>query len=244
MDDRQQQDWLDRLSLQSAEFLDCHHRPMVTVSYAQSIDGSIATRNRQQLQLSGQQSMLLTHRIRDACDAILVGINTVMIDDPQLTARLPGGTSPQAIVLDSTLRMPMKARLLERSDFPCWLACTDRSDVERIMILENQGLEIIQCHSDSLGRVDLLHLLRQLGERGIRSIMVEGGSQVITSFIEARLVEQMIITVAPCFVGGLPIINGSMAGNGALMHLEPVSYQACGSDIVLWGTPQWQTSGQ
>ncbi len=79
----------------------------------------------------------------------------------------------------------------------------------------------------------------KLGDRGIKSIMVEGGSQVITSFIEARLVDQMIITIAPRLVGGLPILNGSLLPNGSSLHLNPVSYQSCGQDIILWGRPQW-----
>lgn len=244
MDDRRQQEWFDRLPVLSKEFLARHHRPLVTVSYAQSIDGSIATRNREQLQLSGHQSMLLTHRIRAACDAIIVGINTVLIDDPQLTVRLTRGTSPQPVVLDSTLRIPTQARLLKRSDCRCWLACTDKGNSERIGARENRGPEVIRCHRDSLGRVDLSNMLYQLGRRGIRSVMVEGGGQVITSFLETRLVDQMIITIAPCLVGGLPVLNGSLVGNGSVMHLNPVSYQSCGSDVILWGQPKWQTPEQ
>ena len=240
MDDSPQEEWFDRLPLLSRECLDRHQRPLVTVSYAQSVDGSIATRNRKQLQLSGHQSMVLTHRIRAACDAIVIGINTVLVDDPQLTVRLTRGTSPQPIVLDSTLRLPLQARLLDHTDQRCWLACTDRSDQKRIDAVEMRGAELVRCLRDPLGRVDLQDLLHQLGERGIRSIMVEGGSQVITSFIEARLVDQMIITIAPCLVGGLPVLNGSLPGNASLLHFNPVSYQSCGQDIVLWGQPQWQ----
>jgi riboflavin-specific deaminase-like protein len=239
MDESPQQEWFDRLPLLSRQCLDRHHRPLIIVSYAQSVDGSIATRNRKQLQLSGKQSMVLTHRIRAACDAIVIGINTVLVDDPQLTVRLVPGKSPQPIVLDSKLRTPLQARLLDSADHRCWLACTDRSDQKRINTMEKRGAELIHCRRDPLGRVDLQDLLHKLGDRGIKSIMVEGGSQVITSFIEARLVDQMIITIAPRLVGGLPILNGSLLGNGALLHLNPVSYQSCGQDIVLWGQPQW-----
>ena len=240
MDESTENKWFDHLPLLSQDFLDRHHRPLVTISYAQSIDGSIATRNRKQLQLSGHESMVLTHRIRAACDAIIIGINTVLVDDPQLTVRLAEGTSPQPIVLDSKLRIPLQAKLLEHSTHRCWLACTDKSDQKRIDAVEQRGAETLRCQRDSLGRVDLKDLLHQLGDRGIKSIMVEGGSQVITSFIEARLVDQMIITIAPRLVGGLPVLNGSLAGNGSFLHLDQVSYQSCGQDIVLWGQPQWQ----
>jgi 3,4-dihydroxy 2-butanone 4-phosphate synthase/GTP cyclohydrolase II len=238
--DYHQDEWFDRLPDLSGKFLDRHHRPLVTVSYAQSVDGSIATRNHQQLRLSSHQSMVLTHRIRAACDAIVIGINTLLVDNPLLTVRLIEGPNPQPIVLDSKLRIPLRARLLDRTDHRCWLACTDKSDLERIGTVERRGAELIHCRRDRLGRVDLPNLLSLLGQKGIRSVMVEGGSQVITSFLEARLVDQVIITIAPRLVGGLPVLNRPTAGNGSLVHLDPVSYQSCGPDIILWGRPRWR----
>jgi riboflavin-specific deaminase-like protein len=232
--------WFDQLPLLAAQFLAEHHRPLVTVSYAQSVDGSIATRNREQLRLSGHQSMVVTHRIRAACDAIVIGINTLLIDNPLLTVRLADGPNPQPIVLDSQLRIPLQSRLLERTDLGCWVACTENGDPERIGAVENQGAEVILCRHDRQGRVDLSHLLQQLGERGISSLMVEGGGQVISSFIEARLADQMIITIAPRLVGGLPVLDRPAVRNGALLHLTDVTYQPCGPDLILWAQPQWQ----
>ena len=237
---RRQEEWFSRWPCEAEEFLDRHQRPLVTVSYAQSVDGSIATRNREQLKLSSRQSMVLTHRIRAACDAIVIGINTLLVDDPQLTVRLTEGISPQPIVLDSNLRIPLQARLLDRTDHRCWLACTDNSDPRRVTAVEGRGAEVIRCHRDRRDRVDLPNLLRLLGERGIRSIMVEGGGQVITSFIKARLVDQLIITIAPRLVGGLPVLDRPAASNGSLLHLGSVTYQTCGPDIILWAKPQWQ----
>ncbi len=236
----QEDQWLSCLPLLSKQFLDRHRRPLVTVSYAQSVDGSIATRNSEQLRLSSPESMILTHRIRAACDAIVIGINTVLVDDPLLTVRLIKGPNPQPIVLDSNLRIPLKSRLLDRTDHRCWLACTDKSGPEQVGAVEGRGAEVIRCRRDHLNRVDLPNLLDQLGERGIRSIMVEGGSKVITSFLEARLVDQMIITIAPRLVGGLPVLNRPVVGNGSLLHLNPLTYQMCGPDIILWAQPQWQ----
>ncbi len=235
-----QEQWFRQLPLLSEQFLLHHHRPLVTVSYAQSVDGSIATRNREQLLLSSHQSMVVTHRIRAACDAIIIGINTLLVDDPLLTVRLTEGASPQPIVLDSNLRIPLQARLLDRTDHRCWLACTDTCDSERVGAVESRGGKVLRCHCDRQARVDLPHLLHQLGERGIRSIMVEGGGQVISSFIESRLVDQMIITIAPRLVGGLPVLDRPAVGSGSLLRLNPVSYQPCGPDIILWAQPQWQ----
>ena len=232
--------WFSRWPCLAEEFLALHHRPLVTVCYAQSVDGSIATRDREQLRLSSRQSMILTHRIRAACDAIVIGINTLLVDNPQLTVRLAKGTSPQPVVLDSNLRIPLEARLLDRTDRRCWLACSEHSDPERIGTVEGRGAEVIRCHRDHRGRVALPDLLYLLGKKGIRSIMVEGGGQVITSFIEARLVDQMIITIVPRLVGGLPVLDRPAAENGSILHLKSVTYQACGPDIILWARPQWQ----
>lgn len=238
--DLPQQEWFRRLPHLSAECLRRHQRPLVTVSYAQSVDGSIASRKRAPLQLSGHQSMILTHRIRAACDAIVIGINTLMVDNPLLTVRLVEGPNPQPIVLDSHLRTPPHARLLERTDRGCWLACTGDPDPGRVDAVESRGAEVIRCQRDPLGRVDLPDLLSLLGARGIRSIMVEGGSQVITSFVEARLVDQLIITIAPSLVGGLPVLDRPAADDGCRLSLDPICVEACGPDLIVWAQPQWQ----
>ena len=240
MDDWHQQAWLDQLPLVSKEFFERHHRPLVTVSYAQSVDGTIATRDREPLPLSSHPAMILTHRIRAASDAIVIGINTLIADNPRLTVRLVDGPSPQPIVLDSHLRTPLQAKLLDRTDHQCWVACVNENDPERIGSVESRGAAVIRCNRDLLGRVALPHLLLQLGEMGIRSIMVEGGGQVITSFMEARLVDQMIITIAPRMVGGLTVLNRHIAGNGFQVNLDPRACRFCGPDIILWGKPQWQ----
>ena len=234
------EEWFDLLPQLSGVILARHDRPLVTVSYAQSVDGSIASSNREQLRLSSHQSMVLTHRIRAACDAIVIGINTLLVDDPLLTVRLIEGPSPQPIVLDSKLRIPLQARLLNRTDRRCWLACTDNHVSERVGEVQSRGAEVIRCRRDLRGMVDLSDLLHQLGRCGIRNIMVEGGSQVITSFIKARLVDQMIITIAPCLVGGLPVLDRPAVGNGSLLGFNPISYQSCGPDIVIWAQPRWQ----
>jgi riboflavin-specific deaminase-like protein len=162
------------------------------------------------------------------------------VDDPLLTVRLIEGPSPQPIVLDSKLRIPLQARLLNRTDRRCWLACTDNHVSKRVGELQSRGAEVIRCRRDLRGMVDLSDLLHQLGRCGIRNIMVEGGSQVITSFIKARLVDQMIITIAPCLVGGLPVLDRPAVGNGSLLGFNPISYQSCGPDIVIWAQPRWQ----
>lgn len=234
-----QEMWFKNLLPRAEKFLRRHQRPMVTVTYAQSVDGSIAGRNREQLQLSSRDSMVLTHRIRAGCDAILVGINTLLIDDPQLTVRLVEGENPRPIVLDSNLRIPSRARIFQRGEHRCLLAGTTRNGFERIAEIENMGGEVVRCRPDPRGKVDIPHLLNQLGKREIRSVMVEGGSEVITSFLESRLVDQLIITISPRLVGGLPVLGRSLSMGGNFPRLNHVSYQLCGPDLVLWAQPQW-----
>lgn len=244
MNDSLIEEWFDQLPGLARDFFDQHQRPLVTISYAQSIDGSIASQTSKPLQLSCHESMLITHRIRAACDAIIIGINTLLMDDPQLTVRFIEGTNPQPIVLDSQLRTPLKARLLNRTDHRCWLACLNTNTPQSAEAFLASRAELIYCNHDHLGRVDLPDLLDQLGKKGITSIMVEGGGQVITSFIEARMVDQMIITIAPHLVGGLPLLSRPIVKNGSLLHLKNVSYHPCGEDVLLWGQPNWQETAQ
>lgn len=234
-----QMEWFNNLPQRAESFLQHHQRPLVTVTYAQSVDGSIATRSRKQLMLSSRDSMVLTHRLRASCDAILIGINTLLIDDPQLTVRLVEGRNPRPIVLDSNLRTPAKARILQRDKHRCLLAGTTRNGYERILELETLGGEVLRCRPDPNGKVDLDSLLKQLGQRGIRSVMVEGGSEVITSFLESHLVDQLIITISPRLVGGLPVLGRSLEKDGSYPSLKHVSYMQCGPDIVIWAQPHW-----
>lgn len=233
-----QESWFESLPQLADDFHRRHQRPLVTLSFAQSLDGSIATWNRKQLALSSRESMILTHRVRSVSDAIVIGINTLLTDDPELTVRLVKGPNPQPIVLDSTLRIPPTARLLNRGVQRCWLACVSGNSSEKRRSLEDLGAELLYCGADRTGRVNLPDLLGLLGRKGIKSIMVEGGSKVITSFIESRLVDKLIITIAPRLVGGLSALYRPALEN-SFLQLNSVYYQPCGPDLVLWALPNW-----
>jgi len=213
-------------------------RPFVTLSYAQSLDGSIASRSGHPLTLSGPQSLVLTHRLRAAHDAILVGIGTVLADDPRLNVRLAAGPDPQPVVVDSRLRFPPYANLLRNGRSP-WIATSDTADPERRQSLEAAGAVVFPLPSQN-GWVDLAHLLEHLAGRGIDSLMVEGGAQIITSFLASRLVDQVVLTIAPMLVGGLRVVD--RLGPAAMQpfpRLRRVHYQPMGEDLVLWGEPDW-----
>ncbi|MBK8988527.1 MAG: GTP cyclohydrolase II [Chloroflexi bacterium] len=217
-------------------------RPFITLSYAQSLDGSITAYRGQPLALSGPQSMAFCHHLRAQHDAILVGINTILADDPHLTVRLVPGKNPQPIVLDSHLRFPLTANLLcHHPDCPPWIATTAQAHPTRRQALEAAGAQLFTLPSDPLGRVDLPVLLAQLAERGVQTLMVEGGARVITSFLDLHLADRVAVTIAPLLVGGLHAVENVVWHNGrSSPHLRHPHYQTLGQDIVLVADIDWQ----
>jgi GTP cyclohydrolase II len=222
-----------------------HHpaRPFVTVSYAQSIDGSIATRRRRPLPISGPGAMRMTHGLRALHDGILVGIETVLADDPQLSVRLVEGPHPQPVVLDTRLRTPLEARLLQCRDGRPWLVGAADNPEDKVKAVIAAGADVLPCRREANnGRLDLTQTLGMLHKRGIRRLMVEGGARVITSFIRAQLVDLFIITIAPKLVGGLQVMTAPPSGTEAPVALTEIHYERLEDDLVLWGRPDWRDS--
>ncbi|WP_347989078.1 RibD family protein [Methylomonas sp. AM2-LC] len=212
------------------------NRPFVTLSYAQSWDGSITTRTGETLALSGAESTRLTHQLRSLHDGILVGIGTVLTDDPQLTVREWTGANPQPIVLDSHLRMPPNARLCQHSDKNCWIFTSLNDDSD----FGNQ-VEIITMEGDNEGRVNLQHALGLLWEKGIKMLMVEGGSQVITAFLKAQLADALVLTIAPTLIGGYKGVgNLGITSKQQLPKIRPLYSQMLEDDLIMWGDLQYQ----
>jgi len=209
--------------------------PVVTVSWAESASGAIATADGRPLLLSGPESMLLTHRLRAMHDAILVGIQTVLADDPLLSVRLlpepPPHPQPQPVVLDSRLRFPLAARMLAREDRKPWIFSSSGPESggleEKARALEERGARIFRV-SRGPGGLDLYPVLQALGAAGITSLMVEGGAKVLRAFITAGFAEQIVVTVSPSAARGLP--GPGMPG------LVQSATEMCGVDAVTWGT--------
>lgn len=215
-------------------------RPFVTISYAQSLDGCIAARPGTPLALSGPETMTMTHHLRAAHDAILIGIGTVLADDPRLTVRLAPGGDPQPVVLDSRLRFPLDAALLDHPKKP-WIATLKGGGLDRATALEEAGARILHLPPDEDHRPDLSATLTLLDEMGMRSTMVEGGAGVITAFLAKRLVDAMVITIAPVVIGGLRAV-GDLGPDG-LTHrprLRSPSWGRFGADFVVWGEVEWE----
>jgi 3,4-dihydroxy 2-butanone 4-phosphate synthase/GTP cyclohydrolase II len=216
-----------------------HSRPFITVSYAQSVDGSIASKNRLPIQLSGPESAVLTHQIRAANDTILIGVGTLLADDPRLTVRLAEGSNPQPIVLDTHLRTPVSARLVTQSDFSPWIIKSQDNHSNRMEALKNAGATPLPCATSQDGKIDLHALMAMLDKKQVNSIMVEGGAKVITSFVHSELIDQFIITVSPRLVGGLQVIDSNGLNLNTNLMLGHVSYQRLGNDLIIWTRPDW-----
>jgi 3,4-dihydroxy 2-butanone 4-phosphate synthase/GTP cyclohydrolase II len=216
-----------------------NNRPFIIISYAQSVDGSIASRNRMPIHLSGPESSVLTHQIRAGCDAILIGIGTLLADDPQLTVRLVESRNPQPIILDTHLRTPLNAKLVKRSDLTSWIINEKRNTGSRARALIKAGAEPVCCATAEGGRIDLHALMAILAKKRVNSIMVEGGAKVITSFVNSRLVDQFIITVSPRLVGGLHAVDSGETKFKPDLRLAHISYQRLSDDLIIWARPEW-----
>lgn len=215
-------------------------RPLVCLSYAQSIDGSLTFRRGHPMPLSGPDSLKLTHQLRSAHDAILVGIGTVLADDPSLTVRKTEGKTPQPIILDSRLRTPLDGKLLNENPLKPWIIATPNVDERKKSALEATGSKILFVPSYTEGCAELPCALEYLAELGINSLMIEGGAQVITSFLALGLVDWVLITIAPLFIGGLNAVEnlvGSTKGDrfASFPRLRDPGCEKVGEDIVVWG---------
>lgn len=215
-------------------------RPHITLSYAQSLDGSIAARRGEQTFISGPEAGRLTHRLRARHDAILVGIGTVLADDPQLTVRLVRGPDPQPIIVDSRLRFPPWAKLMRGERRP-WIATTEAADSRRQAALEAAGARVFRLPAAPNGMVDLAALLSHLARLHIRSVMVEGGATIISNFLAAHLVDRLVLTIAPMILGGLNAVADLGQLNGRVMpRLVRPRYQTLGKDLILFGEVIWE----
>ncbi|MCX7643003.1 MAG: bifunctional diaminohydroxyphosphoribosylaminopyrimidine deaminase/5-amino-6-(5-phosphoribosylamino)uracil reductase RibD [Armatimonadetes bacterium] len=213
--------------------------PFVTLKLAMSADGKIATKTRESKWLTGEPARRFVHRLRHEHDAVLVGVGTVLADDPQLNVRL--GTKrvkqPVRVVVDSQARTPPTAKIIRSADSPCIIAVTDSAPKERIEQLELAGAEVWKLPPSSDGRVDLLKLLKRLAERDIVSVLVEGGSELSGAFLKQRLIDRVIFFIAPLLIGGrdaVPAIGGEGFGKlSDAVRLCEVKLRRLGGDFVL-----------
>ena len=165
-----------------------------------------------------------------------MGIDTVLVDDPRLNVRLVEGKDPRPIVVDSHLRIPLQAKLLQRSENLPIIATTMGASQKKESQLNEAGAEILRLPKQEDGRVSLPHMLEQLKKMGVHTVMVEGGARIITSFLAARLAHQLVVTISPMFVAGLRAVQ-SLDNIKAedRPRLKNVHYEVFADDIVMRG---------
>lgn len=209
--------------------------PFVTLTYAQTLDGSIALTQGVSAAISGPDSLKVTHQLRGAHDGILVGIGTVLADNPRLTARNGEGNDPQPIVLDTNLRFPSESKLYKHPK-GVWIATSSGISPEAADHFREKRAELLVVKRNQSNQIDLHDLLMILGKRDIRSLMVEGGAGVITSFLRARLVNRVVLTIAPAFAGGYKAVKTlDLSDRTALPRLKEMNTLPAGDDLIVWG---------
>jgi diaminohydroxyphosphoribosylaminopyrimidine deaminase/5-amino-6-(5-phosphoribosylamino)uracil reductase len=218
--------------------------PFVVLKVAATLDGKIATRTGDSKWISGEASRRFVHKLRDKVDGVLVGVGTVLRDDPLLTARMKEGREPYRIVLDSRLKIPEEAKIFEYSPSKVILATTESAPQEKIERLEKRGVRVLIIDSKE-GRVDLRSCLRKLGEIEIMSLLVEGGSQVNGSFLDEALIDKFVLFLSPKLMGD-PQALGIFGGRGVsnlkeAVGLKEIKTKRIGEDILIEGYLEWGT---
>jgi GTP cyclohydrolase II len=208
-------------------------RPYVVLKYAQTVDGRIATRRGDAKWISSEAERRISHGLRAACDAVLVGIGTAIVDDPQLTVRMVPGSSPLRVVLDSTLRLPSTARVLDNGAGTIVMT-TEPSSEERRAALRARSVGVHVVDASPRG-VDLESALQRLRALGVGSLLVEGGARVITSFFAEKLVDRLVVGIAPTIMGaGIDAVGDlGVARVAESVRLTNRSVHQAGGDLLV-----------
>lgn len=215
-------------------------RPFVILKSAVTLDGKTATSSGDSQWVSGPESREFVHRLRDRVDAIMVGIGTVLGDNPRLTTRLPdGGRDPLRVVVDSNLRIPEDAAVLSvASEAPTLIVTTHAASSEKLARLRNRGTEVLQV-AERNGRVDPSEMMTRLGGLGVQSILLEGGSELNSALLHAGMIDRVMLFFAPLLLGGSDG-KGLFAGLGAArlidaLRLRDLHVSRIGDDILIEG---------
>jgi len=204
--------------------------PYITLKVAQSKDGKITKSKNEQTWLTGEESNRFVHQQRAAYDAVLVGANTVAVDNPQLTVRNVEGRNPKRIILDGKLSIDLNAAILSAEDIEnTWILTSKNADKEKIDQFNEKGARVIQFKSNDVEQIKLIDVLTKLGEDKITSLFVEGGSSIFSQFIDRNYFDEIIILQAPITLG--KGING--VPTSSLLHLKKISSEKIGKDIKL-----------
>lgn len=216
-----------------------HKKPFIVLKAAMTLDGKIATATGQSKWITNETSRAYGYKLRDIYDGIMVGINTVIEDNPMLTARVDGGKNPIRIVVDSSLRIDINANVVQDKSAKTIVATTDKADKDKILKLQAQDVDVIVVDKDENDKVDIEKLLDILGQQNICSILVEGGATLSGSFVAKKLVDKVYFFIAPKIVGGKEA-KTPVAGTGILnlqeaLTLKDIQIEKLEEDILIIG---------
>ena len=216
-----------------------HKKPFIVLKAAMTLDGKIATATGQSKWITNETSRAYGYKLRDIYDGIMVGINTVIEDNPMLTSRVDGGKNPIRIVVDSSLKIDINANVVQDKSAKTIVATTDKADKDKILKLQAQDVDVIVVDKDENDKVDIEKLLDILGQQNICSILVEGGATLSGSFVAKKLVDKVYFFIAPKIVGGKEA-KTPVAGTGILnlqeaLALKDIQIEKLEEDILIIG---------
>jgi len=213
--------------------------PFVTIKMACSLDGKIATRTGESRWITGEETRASAHLLRQMNDVVLVGVNTVLRDDPALTVRLPGGRNPRVVILDTQARTPAEATLFKTEPGRVLIATTAAAPGDRVDALRARGAEVVAFPATVAGQVEVGAVMRHLGEQNRTSVLVEGGGTVAASLVFGGHADKIVLMVAPLLIGGREaptVLDGAGAATlREAYRVRDLQVRHIGDDLVIEG---------
>ena len=217
--------------------------PYIISKVAMTLDGKLATHKKHSQWITGSEARKQVHRIRNEVDAIMVGIGTVLADNPSLTTRLPeGGKNPIRIILDSNLRIPLESQVMNTTEAKTWIVTRENADPNKLALLMEKGVEVIYSPVRETG-LDLPILLKTLYDKGITDVLLEGGSELNGTFLKERLINKFLIFVAPKLLGGLnsltPFAGPNLDQMDESLEVDLQTIEKFGNDLCITAYPKF-----
>ncbi|MGF9853529.1 bifunctional diaminohydroxyphosphoribosylaminopyrimidine deaminase/5-amino-6-(5-phosphoribosylamino)uracil reductase RibD [Bacillus paramobilis] len=214
-------------------------KPFVTLKSGITLDGKIATHSSDSKWITSEQAREDVHQLRNEHMAILVGVNTVIKDNPELTTRIPNGRNPIRVVMDSTLKIPLDSKIVTDKQAETWIFTSVNYDPEKKTALESLGIKIF--HTNGMNQVDPNEVVTILGENLVSSLLIEGGGGINASFFENQLIDKVVLYIAPKLIGGQQaptFLEGTgIKKMGEAVELTDITVECMGKDFKFVGYP-------